>query len=85
MALPRPGCILRAALVLFGLLFLPMACWFAYTDFHRYKIDAIALFIISIAFLKWGLSRDENSWTAMIDELGGGNTSGGGRGDSRKP
>lgn len=72
MALPRPGCVLRSALVSFGLLFLPMACWFAYSNFHRYWIDALALFVISVVFLRWGLTRDEDSWMSVIDDLGGG-------------
>ena len=70
MALPRPGCILRSALVLFGLLFLPMAFWFAYANFRRYWIDATALFVIAVVFLRWGLTRNEDSWMATIDDLG---------------
>ena len=72
MARPRPGCLLRSALVTFGVLFLPMACWFAYVDVRRYWIDALALVATSLAFLKWGLTRDEGSWIAAIDELDGG-------------
>jgi hypothetical protein len=61
--------VLRSALVLFGLLFLPMACWFAYSNFHRYWPDALALFIIAVAFFKWGLTRNEDSWMSAIDDL----------------
>ncbi|HEY4131550.1 MAG TPA: hypothetical protein VGM50_13105 [Gemmatimonadaceae bacterium] len=71
MPLPRPGRVLRAALVIFGVLFLPMACWFAYVDFRRYWINSLALFIIGIAFLRWGLTRDEDSWVSAIDDLDG--------------
>jgi hypothetical protein len=71
MALPRPGCVLRSALVLFGVSFLPLACWFAYVNFHRYWVDSLALFIIAVVFLRWGLTRDQDSWMSAIDDLGG--------------
>jgi hypothetical protein len=63
----RPGCLVRAALVSFGVLFLPLAVWFAW---RRFWGQSIALFLVSGVFLKLGLSRDENSWIAAIDELG---------------
>ena len=44
MALPRPGCVLRSALVSFGVLFLPMSIWFAYTDWSRNWIKSIVIF-----------------------------------------
>ena len=68
--LPRPGCLLRSALVLFGVLFLPMAVWFAYASWHRYWLDSLALLIIGVVFLRLGLSRDEDSWMSTIDDLG---------------
>jgi hypothetical protein len=68
--LPRPGCVLRSALVLFGVLFLPMAAWFAYVNWHRYWRDSLALLIIGIVFLRLGLSRNEDSWISTIDDLG---------------
>ncbi|MDB4877238.1 MAG: hypothetical protein JWM41_3684 [Gemmatimonadetes bacterium] len=63
----RPGCLVRGALVTFGVLFLPLALWFAW---RRFWGQAVALLLVSAAFLKLGLSRDEDSWLAAIDELG---------------
>ncbi len=71
MGLPRPGRVLRAALVSFGLMFLPLAIWFAYANFHRYWLNALALFVVAVAFLRWGFSRDEDSWVSAIDDLDG--------------
>ena len=68
----RPGCMLRSALVAFGLLFLPMAVLFAYKSWERYWLRSIVLLVVSIVFLWLGLSRDENSWVAMIDDLDAG-------------
>jgi hypothetical protein len=67
--LPRPGCVLRSAFVAFGLLFLPMAVWFAYANWRRYWLDSLALFAIGVLFLRLGLSRDEDSWMSTIDDL----------------
>jgi hypothetical protein len=68
----RPGCMLRSALVAFGLLFLPMAVLFAYKSWERYWLRSIVLLVVSIVFLWLGLSRNENSWVAMIDDLDAG-------------
>jgi hypothetical protein len=68
----RPGCMLRSALVVFGLLFLPMSILFAYKDWERYWIRSSILFVVSMVFLWWGLSRNENSWVTMIDDLDAG-------------
>lgn len=69
MATSGVGCLLRATLVLFGLLFLPMAAWFAHRGFSRYWIEATALVIIGLMFLRLGSSRKDNSWLALIDDL----------------
>lgn len=68
----RPGCMLRSALVMFGLLFLPMAILFAYKSWPRYWLRASVLLLVSIVFLWLGLSRHENSWVTMIDDLDAG-------------
>jgi hypothetical protein len=68
--MPRPGCVLRAALVTFGLLFLPMSIWFAYANIRRNWPNALALLAISLIFLKWGVARDADSWMSAIDDLG---------------
>ena len=67
--LPRPGCVLRTSLVLFGLLFLPMAIFFAYESWTRYWGRATVLGVVSVVFLWLGLSRNENSWVTMVDDL----------------
>lgn len=68
----RPGCMLRSALVAFGLLFLPMAILFAYKSWERYWLRSSILLVVSILFLWFGLSRNENSWVTMIDDLDAG-------------
>lgn len=68
--LPRPGCVIRSALVIFAVLFLPMAIWFAYANWRRYWGESLVLMSISILFLRLALSRDEDSWLSTIDELG---------------
>lgn len=68
--LARPGCVLRSALISFGLLFLPLSIWFVYRDWQRYWGKALALVLASAAFLWFGLSRREDSWVSRIDDLG---------------
>lgn len=68
----RPGCMLRSALVMFGLLFLPMAILFAYKSWERYWLRSSVLVVVSVMFLWFGLSRNENSWVTMIDDLDAG-------------
>lgn len=70
--LPRPGCVLRGSLVVFGLLFLPMAILFAYKSWSRYWGRALVLCLVSIVFLWLGLSRNEHSWVTMVDDLDAG-------------
>jgi hypothetical protein len=65
----RPGCLVRSALVTFALVFIPTAVWFAFAKEHRYVGRAIVLLIASVVFLWLGLSRREDSWITMIDEL----------------
>ena len=63
------GCLLRATLVMFGLLFLPMAGWFVHRGFARYWLEASALTIVGLVFLRLGLSKKDNSWLSLIDDL----------------
>jgi hypothetical protein len=58
--------------VAFGLVFLPTALWFAFAREHRYLGRSIVLLIASVVFLWLGLSRREDSWITMIDELDAG-------------
>lgn len=64
-----PGCLLRAALVCFGLLFLPAAAWFAHRGITQYWLQVIVLAAVGVAFLRLGLSKNENSWVALLDDL----------------
>ena len=64
----RPGLVVRGALVTFGAIFAPLAVWFAWRHFW---IDAVILAVIAIAFLRTGLSRNDSSWIAAIDDLDG--------------
>lgn len=63
------GCLLRATLVMFGILFLPMAAWFAHRGLSRYWLQASALVVIGLVFLRLGLSKKDNSWLSLIDDL----------------
>jgi hypothetical protein len=65
----NPGYVLRGALVTFGCLFLPLAGLFLYRDWLRYWPQALILAAVAIWFIRVGLSRNEDSWIAMIDEL----------------
>lgn len=70
--LARPGCVLRSALISFGLLFLPLSIWFVYRDWQRYWGKSVALLLASAVFLWFGLSRRDDSWVSRIDDLGPG-------------
>lgn len=63
----RPGCVLRTALVVVGIIFLPTAIWFFW---KAYWGSAIAVLVVAAISLKLGLTRDEDSWMSIIDELG---------------
>jgi hypothetical protein len=63
----RPGCVVRTTLVVFGIIFLPMAIWFFW---KMYWGSGIAVGVLSAISLKLGLARDADSWMSMIDELG---------------
>jgi thiol:disulfide interchange protein len=66
----RPGFVVRGTRVVFGLLFLPLGLWFAWSNSSRYWLDALVLIIVSAAFLWLAFNRDEDSWMAAIDALG---------------
>ena len=72
MNLPRPGCIVRSALAIFGLLFLPMAVIFLYRDWSHRWPESLVLIFISVVFLRAAFNRSEESWLSAIDELGPG-------------
>ncbi len=63
----RPGLVLRGALVTFGAMFLPLAIWFVWKHFWG---ESLAVGLVAVAFLRSGLSHDEDSWMSAIDALG---------------
>jgi len=54
---------------MFGLLFLPMAGWFLHRGVAQYWLEATALLVVGIGFLRLGLSKKDNSWLRLIDDL----------------
>ena len=70
MNLPRPGCVVRSALVVFGLVFLPMAVIFLYRDWSHRWPESVILIFVSVVFLRAAFNRDDESWLSAIDELG---------------
>lgn len=66
----RPGCVVRSTLALFGILFLPLAVWFAYVNWRRYWGDALVLLSTGLIFLRLATTRDESSWISALDDVG---------------
>jgi hypothetical protein len=70
MNLPRPGCIVTSALIVFAILFLPMAVLFLYRDWRHHWLESVILIAVSIVFVRTALNRGDDSWISAIDELG---------------
>jgi hypothetical protein len=70
--LPRPGCMVRSALIVFAMLFLPMAVLFLYRDWRRYWFESLMLIFVAVVFLVAGFNRSDDSWLSAIDDLGPG-------------
>lgn len=70
MNLPRPGCVVRSALVVFSLVFLPMAVIFLYRDWSHRWPESVVLIFVSVVFLSAAFNRNDDSWLSAIDELG---------------
>lgn len=66
--MPRPGCIVRSSLAVFGVLFFPIALWFA---FRRLWLEAFVLGVISILFMRLAFDKSEDSWISAVDDLDG--------------
>jgi hypothetical protein len=64
--------VVRSALIVFAMLFLPMAVIFLYRDWRHRWPESLILILISIAFVRAGFDRDEDSWLSAIDDLGPG-------------
>jgi hypothetical protein len=62
---------LRSALAFFGIIFLPLAIWFAWANWRRYWPSSLGLIAISAVFLVLAFDRRPNSWLSWIDDLGG--------------
>jgi hypothetical protein len=67
MDLPRPGRLVRGTLALLGILFLPLAIWFACDKRHRYWMESAGLFVAGVTFLWAAFKRD----SALLDALDG--------------
>lgn len=65
--LPRPGRIVRGTLALLGILFLPLAIWFALDAKHRYVRHSAGLFVAACVSLYGAFKRD--SFVAPLDDL----------------
>ena len=61
-----PGCLVRSTLAVFGVVFVPMAIWFAH---RRHWLEALVLAIVSVLFLRWAFDRSEDSLLTAIDDL----------------
>ena len=64
----KPGCLVRSSLAVFGVLFFPMALWFA---FRRLWLEAFVLGVISILFMRLAFDRSDDSWLSAVDDLEG--------------
>lgn len=67
----RPGRIVRSTLALLAFIFLPLACWFLWSDWRRYWPNALGLGVVSALFLRAAVDRRPGSWMSIIDDIGG--------------
>ena len=68
--LPRPGCLVRSALALLGVLFVPLGIWFLRDGRQRYVTQSVALFIGALLCFYFAFRRD--SWLMRaLDGLDG--------------
>ena len=63
----NPGCLLRSALAVFGVIFLPFTIWFLV---HGRWAQGIVLLAVSVFFLRMAFDRSEDSWITAVDDLG---------------
>ncbi len=66
-----PGRILRGALALMGILFLPIAVWFLWSSWRRYGLNALALLFVSVLFLWLANDHRPDSWLSALEDSGG--------------
>lgn len=62
---------MRSTLALLGILFLPLAVWFARANLHRYWPRALGLAVFGILFIVLAFDRRDRSVLAMLDDLDG--------------
>ncbi len=67
----RPGRVVRFTLALLAFIFLPLACWFLWTNWHRYWPNALGLGIVSALFFRFATDRRPGSWMSFVDDIGG--------------
>lgn len=66
----RPGCLVRSTLALFGVLFLPLAIWFAHSNWRRYWFHSAGLALVGAVFLWLALGR--SPFIDALDQASGG-------------
>lgn len=67
----RPGCIVRSTLALLGVLFLPLAVWFAHAGWTRWWPRVVGLAVFGVLFLLAAVDRRDRSLLGILDDLGG--------------
>jgi len=66
----RPSRLVRGALALLGVMFVPVAVVFLVTNPRRNWLSAGAMLFVSVVFLFLAFDRREGSWLAGLDDLG---------------
>ena len=69
MTMIRPVRLVRMALAVFGIIFLPFAIGFLVSDFRRSWPAALATLLVSSIFLWLAFDRSERSLVSRLDDL----------------
>jgi hypothetical protein len=64
----QPSRLVRAALAVFGVIFLPVAIGFLVIDARRNWLSAAAMFLVSGVFLFLAFDRRDNSLLSALDD-----------------
>ena len=67
----RPGRLVRGALALFGVMFLPVAIVFLVTNPRRNWLSAGVTLFVSVVFLFLAFDRRDSSLLSGLDDFGG--------------
>ncbi len=63
--------IVRGALTVLAVLFLPLAIWFAWSGWRKYWLSVLALVAVSAFFLWLANDHRPEGWLSSIDDSGG--------------